>query len=24
VTANVGEFSRIRALTVENWLTDRP
>ncbi|CUS43642.1 VapC toxin protein [hydrothermal vent metagenome] len=23
VTANVGEFSRIRALTVENWLTDR-
>jgi len=24
VTANVGEFSRIRALTVENWLSDRP
>jgi tRNA(fMet)-specific endonuclease VapC len=24
VTANVGEFSRIRALNVENWLTDRP
>ncbi|WP_292940839.1 type II toxin-antitoxin system VapC family toxin [Novosphingobium sp. 32-60-15] len=23
VTANVGEFSRIRALTVENWLVDR-
>ncbi|CAH0354446.1 type II toxin-antitoxin system VapC family toxin [Sphingobium sp. CECT 9361] len=24
VTANVGEFSRICALTVENWLADRP
>jgi tRNA(fMet)-specific endonuclease VapC len=23
VTANVGEFSRIRALAVENWLVDR-
>lgn len=23
VTANVGEFSRIRALNVENWLVDR-